>query len=487
MTAPAAAPAPVASPAPAADERVPTKYVLALLASFLFGFAITFSRGAYSEPALVTVLLAFELVVWLFVATLRGRKEEGTLTMAAAIGAIGVPLCMVYRAATDPQIVIYPIKQWDTGHQMILVTGGLMLTYVPFLVPSLRKWELDGVKWGRVALFAVAVFAAGYDVIKTSPRPYIDTWVVQQLADQELLAGHDPYETVAVRDTGPRAANDVPFVYPPTQIYLSLPGWIAAKDVRWGHLSCLLLAGLFLRLIVLRSKRNLPSVLIDAPMLFLWMQPKMFFIIEQSWVDPVQVMVICAATTAHVYQRPRLATVLFGVVLTAKQTMFWLAGLAGSIFGYKPKQWLIAGAVGGAAVLPFALWNFGAMKHALFDFVNALPARPDALTFINFLARHVGIEIPPNGAFLMALAVAGVSAWKLRGSLVKFGVAALATYTIFFVFNRWAFANYYFLLSGLAALTAALALHEGLEAPAPAVAEPKNETAPAVTAPAQSA
>jgi hypothetical protein len=47
---------------------------------------------------------------------------------------------------------------------------------------------------------------------------------------------------------------------------------------------------------------------------------------------------------------------------------------------------------------------------------------------------------------------------KNRGMPAKFGVALATTYTVFFVFNKWAFANYYFTLMALSALAAAAAL-----------------------------
>jgi hypothetical protein len=42
---------------------------------------------------------------------------------------------------------------------------------------------------------------------------------------------------------------------------------------------------------------------------------------------------------------------------------------------------------------------------------------------------------------------------------LEFSRALVLTYFVFFFFNRWAFANYYFLLTGLAALAGAAALH----------------------------
>jgi predicted membrane-bound dolichyl-phosphate-mannose-protein mannosyltransferase len=224
-------------------------------------------------------------------------------------------------------------------------------------------------------------------------------------------------------------------------------------------LAALLITGVALRFIVRRAGLGSTSLAEDAPALFIWLSPKLQFILEQSWVDPVQIMWITLLVAAHVAARPTLAATLLGVAASSKQTMFWLVPLAAVLLGWDRRQWLITGAVALALPLPFILWDFRALKHANFDFLNALPARPDALTFINWYARKYATEIPGNIAFLLAALVAGVSIWKLSGSTAKFGVALLSTYVTFFVFNRWAFANYYFTLCGLSALAAACSWH----------------------------
>jgi len=207
------------------------------------------------------------------------------------------------------------------------------------------------------------------------------------------------------------------------------------------------------------APRPLPSLYEDAPALFIWLSPKLFFILEQAWVDPLQIMLISLTVAAHVSKRPILAAVLMGLTLTAKQTMFWMVGLGGLMLGFSLRQWLITVAIGTASVLPFALWDFGALKHAIFDFFSELPPRRDALTLTNWVSFNFAVDLSPRWAFLVAAGVVGLSVWKLRGSIARFGVAVVLTYSVFFVINKWAFANYYFLLMALAALAAACTFH----------------------------
>ncbi len=443
-------------PSPATASRLPLGLPAALLCSMFLGLAIIPSRGAYSEPALLMVLLGSLTLGWRFVSALRG--EPATISFRLLVlglmwsGAFG----MAFFAWNDGEIIIYAVRAWDLGRQAQAGVLLLLLTYVPFLF---GKWrELSIVRHVRFALLALCLLLAGHDVIRASPRPYIDVWTVQMLGAQALGAGQNPYQAVAVRDTGPRDASDVPYVYPPTQVYWTYPFFRLLGDVRYAMLAALLIAGLALRFITRRAKLDLPALAEDAPALFLWLTPKLYFILEQSWVDPVQVMFISALAAAYVAKREVLTGVLLGVAVSAKQTMFWLLPLA-LILRLSRRQWIIGGAVGLALVLPFVAWDFRALKHANLDFLSALPARPDALTFTNWVSRKFGIDMPGNLAFLFAAGVAGVSVWKFRGNVALWGVALLSTYLTFFVWNRWAFANYYFLLLSLAVLASALAAH----------------------------
>jgi hypothetical protein len=181
-------------------------------------------------------------------------------------------------------------------------------------------------------------------------------------------------------------------------------------------------------------------------------------------------MLITLTVAAYVAKRPRLSAVLLGVVLSAKQTMFWAVGLTGVLLGFDRKQWATTALVGGALVFPFVWLDFRALKHANFDFLTSLPSRPDALTFTNWYDRRFGTPLPGGLGFVLAAAVALSAMWRMRGSPARLGLALVMTYTVFFSFNKWAFANYYFLMASLAALAAAAACHTlggGLVAGAP--------------------
>jgi hypothetical protein len=285
-------------------------------------------------------------------------------------------------------------------------------------------------------------------------------WTVQQLGAEDLKARYNPYDGVAVRDTGPRVGDDVPYVYPPLQLYVTLPAYVLAGDVRYTMLAAILLAGFGIRHITRRSRAELPSIAEDAPALFLWLMPKLFFIVEQGWVDPVQVMLVVFTLAAHLGNRRWLAAFLLGFVFASKQTMFWAVGLTGVVLRFDRRQWATTLAVGGAlVVVPFALIDFRALKHANFDFLNQLPSRPDALTFNAWYLRTFGSEMSQAVGFALAAVSAIHAMVRKRGSAARLAVAIATTYAFFFTFNKWAFANYYFLVSSLTALAAATACH----------------------------
>lgn len=442
-----------------ASAPLPARFGLAVVAAFAFALTNTFSRGAYSEHALQFVVLALLVLVGAFAVGLR-KRPDALLSTGATLGLVWAGLFMMqWNAWNDPSIVIYAQREWSTGRTVEVCSMLLLATYLPALY--LGKSEPRIARDARIALFAALVLMGGVATYHVSPRPAIDVWTVQQAGADALLRGANPFTATAVTDTAPGVARDnVPYVYPPMQIYLTLPAYALFKDVRYTMLAAVIVAGLAMRGIAKRSGRELPALAEDAALLALWLSPKLFFILEQAWIDPAQIALICAATWLQL-RRPGVASaILWGVVFAAKQTMFWLIPLAGFTFRFRLRDWIIAGATTVAAYLPFMVWDFAAWKYSNFDFLTGLPARNDALSLTNWAQRKFGEPLTGRAAFPMTAIVVALSSWRDRGAPQRFGVALAAAYTIFFIFNKWAFANYYYSLLGLSCLAAALAFHE---------------------------
>ena len=435
-------------------ETVPRSFALALLASAMLGVVIIPSRGHYRPDSMVLVFATLGVVLWLLVDFLRARRTEVATEKVERI-VLAVLAVFLASAIIDSKLLVEVESSWWTLRFLSIVELGLLATYLRAPSPEGSRWPTI-----RFALFGTCLFLAGIATVRLSPSPHIDVWTVQTYGARALLEGKNPFVAVAVVDTAPGVVrDDVPYVYPPLQVLLTAPGLLLG-DVRATMGAALLLIGVSLRDLTLRSGRKLPAILCDAPALVVWLSPKLLFIFQQTWVDPVQIALICSGTALAVRQRVWPAAVVFGLVLASKQTMFWVAPLAFVSFpAFRVRHALVAACIPVATYLPFALWNWPALLHANLGFVAGLPARPDALSFVNWARLALGVHVPYAIAFPLAGTLVGYVLLRRRAQPEIFGVALLLTYFVFFTLNKWTFANYYFSLLGMAALGAAMALH----------------------------
>ncbi len=437
--------------------RPPSAYAAALSASFAIGLGIAISNGAYSVPAAACIAFALAVLGPRWAARVRG-KERATgdldlraLLLFAACGAF----VLAWIAINDERLVLCATRRWRYAETSLIALATVVTTYVPAILRG--TVEMKSFRDARFILILACVLIGGVDTIRSSPHPDVDVWVLEQQGADILARGENPYTRVSVQNTAPgHVGPNVPYVYTPLQLFVTLPAKKLAGDVRYAMVLAVLIAGCAMRFLARRTLEHAPSFAEDAPALFYFLTPKLFFVIEQAWTEPISVMFAALAIAAHVRKKPLLAAILFGLLFATKQTMIWVVPIAWFVVGLRPWQAATAFATTGATALPFMLSNFHAMKYALFDFQNLLPPRKDGLTLHTAVADIFGIELPGALGFLLAALACAISARRLRGQRGEFAPAAAFTLLVFFFFNKWAFANYYFLTMGLASLAAAV-------------------------------
>ena len=437
--------------------RPPSAYAAALAASFAISIGIAISNGAYSVPAALCIALGLGVLGARWVARIRGvaRPDADRDFRALLLFAACAVLAMAWVAINDERLILCATRRWRYAETSLVTLATVVTTYIPSILRG--TLEIKRFRDARFVLVLWCVLLGGVDAIRSSPHPDVDVWVLEQQGADVLARAENPYTRVSVQNTAPgHVGPNVPYVYTPVQLLVTLPAKKIAGDIRYAMLAAVLIAGCAMRFLARRALPNGPSFAEDAPALFYFLTPKLFFVIEQAWTEPVSVMFAALAIAAHVGKKPLLAAILFGLLFATKQTMIWVVPIAWLVVGLRPWQAVTAFATAGATALPFALSNFHAMKYALFDFQKLLPPRKDGLTLHTAVADLFGVELPGALGFLLAALVCGASAWRLRGKLGDFAPAAAFTLLVFFFFNKWAFANYYFLTMGIATLAAAV-------------------------------
>ncbi len=456
----------------AATSSISTELLWMLGAAFTFGFANAISHGTWQPIAFVVLFVLLGALTWRFFVPL-SRQAYLTDARRAAVVAVALVGMQPVLGLADPKVVR------DVGGSIALLRCiqvallCLVSTYLPFLARS----ESEALRRLRFASFAVLVFVLGLVVFWFDPHPQIDVWSLQMRGAEIFTRGQNPYTHAAVPDTDPENTFTVPYVYPPASIYAGAMGLLVGGDVRYALLGAVLATGIAIRFVARRHGRAaVPSILEDAPALIFWLTPIMPLVLELSWVDPIQSMMVSLGLAAFCANKRNLAAVFFGVAASSKQSMFWLLPMAAMMLGFRRKQWVVMGLAAVAPVLPFVIWDFRALKFSTFDFMSQLPPRRDALCFTNAMYQWFRLPFPTASAFVLAAGVVAIAIARRRGkSPFAFAQAVVLTYFVFFFFNRWAFTNYYFLLTGLSALAAAAALRQRASMSASPLLAPKNQ------------
>jgi hypothetical protein len=361
----------------------------------------------------------------------------------------------IFQLATAlPGIYILPAYLhilWLFRVSVILAGAFALLSLAP------ETWFHPRVHSGLVGLAFLSMFAAGIWVIRASPNPFIDVYVFHQTSSEALLQGRNPYELTVPNIYGEMGYYGTELVkgdkltignpYPPLSIYLSWLGYVAGGDIRYSHLVALVLASLLMARLCASRETLL------AAYIFLF-TPRMFFILEQSWTEPL-VLLLSVAVLWSALKRPAWMPVALGLLLASKQYMIFMIPLAVLLIppaSHRRERAQIFGLTVGiafAVTAPLAFWNFPAFlwNVGLSQWYQVF--RLDALSYVAIYTRIFNqppSQLLPFIALGVALLLAWCYAWR---SPAGFAAALAFSLGLFFAFNKQAFCNYYFLVIGV--------------------------------------
>lgn len=430
--------------------------LLALLASLGFAAAIQHALGHYDPPRLVILILAWLAAI--VAAALAGRAtlRWRAVIYATALAAAAFELFLL--VTKDPALFLRPSppRAW---FNTALVAFGVALALIAVGLVRDKKW----IVWARRGLLAAAFLVASFWVLAASPEPLIDVWHLNQEASHRLLHGQNPYELRiphAVPEETPPWIDDH-YPYPPIVILLQAPAYLVTGDTRAAHPLAIL--GFAAALVALARRSGVPDAGADALAAMALLSPRVFFIIEQGWTEPLTAGLLGLACWALAGRRWWTATILLGLALSSKQYVaigFPILALA-SWYGWR--RALVSAGVAAAVALPFFLWHaerflWGTiLKHLEGD------PRHDANSVTAVFIRE-GTP-PPTwiGPVLWVLLGLGLAWWR-RKDLAAPWLALGAGLGGLFLFGGQAFANYYWLGAAVFALGAAWALASSPEA-----------------------
>ena len=300
-------------------------------------------------------------------------------------------------------------------------------------------------------------FYLGLWLLRASPEPAIDVFIVHREALNALLHGHNPYaidfpniysdptqffaEGVVVN-----GRVQVGYLYPPLSLLWGLPGHLIAGDYRYSNLVAMEGTGLLLGF----TRAGRLAKVAAATLLF---TPRIFFILEQGWTE-AQVVFLFALVVYLAANRPRVLPYALGALLFSKQYLVFTLAFSQLLWG-RPWVWNVhvrrlctALAVAGAIALPFFFWSPRAFLHSVVEFQLKQPFRTDALSYLSEWAARYGTHLPSWIGFVAALLalvfVLRLGHWSPAG----FAVGSALIYGVFFAFNKQAFCNYYYFVLG---------------------------------------
>jgi hypothetical protein len=424
----------------------------------LLGLALQIDYGFYNETALLLLTVAFVLA-WAGTLLMRPAPTETTqatptLRLLLALG-IGVQIYVL--ATSRPGMYGSRGVSLDLFHAVVLLEGALIAAGV-FGVRVLARLWFPGVLATSMAL--------GIWML-TASHPPMDVIEVHETALKAFGEGRNPYAITFKNIYGANTAHYNPnavagdrvlfgYPYPPPNLLLAAPGQMLFGDYRYAELTALVAAAALIGWMG-------TSVLSKLAAALLLTTPRIFFVLEQGWTEPIALFMLALAGYCMV-RRSRFAPWATGLLIVTKQYL----GLAlPSMVRFGRAQpdgatsflWRAA-AAGLVVTLPFAAWNLTAFVDTVVLLQTREPFRADSLSYLSWAVRQGW----PAGSYVWAIAAAlialAVAMWRTPNTPAGFCASlALATFATF-AFGSKAFCNYYFFVIGAICCTLGAALSQ---------------------------
>lgn len=281
-----------------------------------------------------------------------------------------------------------------------------------------------------------------------SPNPVIDVFDSLKRGPEALLQLQNPYDYQYSQVYRTQAALTY-YPYPPASLLFLVPISLLFKDPRYLFvITEILTAFLFYKMLKKNNVSQKTSELIPSLYLFF---PLSFFILEQSWLDPLANFLIVAFTyLTCFFKRLNLApAIIMGLIMTTKQYLIIMP-----LFFLR--NW--------KRYKKILLWSLLAVVTILFPFYLAGPNdfnvyrlnytfRFDALTLTSFLYQNFKITIPRVVIFLAWIILVSIIFLKRPREIFENYMAMSYWFLGFFMFGFIAFINEYYLSYTLLILT----------------------------------
>lgn len=432
----------------------PGSSAIALTCSIvLLGFALQVADGFYHPTALAALLASLAGaalgVLWL-PETLEDSSRSSrllTICMTAGVACHGVAL-LASRPAMylPPDVSLTPFRAG--------VAAVLALTVAGCALRALARW------WFPLVL--ATTLALGAWTIAASPHPRIDVIEVHRAAFEALTSGRNPYSitfrNVYGADSGFYREDVVRgdrvlfgYPYPPLNLLATIPAHLVAREYRYAHLAALVAAAALIGYSTSTLRAKLAAVLLLT-------SPRVFFVIEQGWTEPVA-MAVLALTTFLLVRRPAWSSWTGGLLLATKQylgfalPLLWKAGRSRpeGATAYVGRALLVGAIVTG----PFAIWDPRAFVETVVLLQAREPFRLDSLSLASWAARQGWGQTPMSIAVVGGLLCLALTLWRTPNTAAGFTAALALTSFGSFTLGSKAFCNYYVFVIGALCCTLA--------------------------------
>lgn len=402
-----------------------------LIDSYLL-LGIALAAGVNYHPAIVAVIVASLLTLWLAVAAPQSFSRWHLQRLC--LSGMAVLLCANVPAETANTTYVLACRVAAVPCLLLvafLESGDAAIRRKVLLLTGLLKLGLC--VWGLLVV----------------SHPAIDVWHLQQRAVEILLQGKNPYTTPVddIYAGGIAFGHQKYYAYAPLNLLLSIPAKVLFGDYRYG-----LLAALTASLLLFRETGKRLSVSaqrIDFLTMAALLHPRLERLLIYGWLEPYLILLLALFVYLYVSgKRGTLPTMILCAMPLLKQyvavpILLYLLLLRPPLVAL-----LWSALLGLIALSPLLIWNFSAtLYHGFLFFVQSLGFRPDSLSVAALVYDVSGYPMGVKTALCVQLLSGLGSALLLRKNtdrLTAFLIASALSLIASFLFAPQAFINYYF-------------------------------------------